>query len=280
MNVVAIGGGHGTAVVVRAATSLRHHVTAVVSVGDDGGSSGKLRKSFDIPAVGDIRRCIGASSPPMSEHLLEYRVGEDGHPIGNLLLVSAIKECKGDLESAAAMVASLVGASATVLPATNTAIDIVAEAGGETVVGQSAIHRRTDVSRLRVFPHNAVTTPAVVSAIENADFIALGPGSHFTSVLAALVVPGIAEAVASSSARLLWIANLPTTEAESRNFTVKTALQSIRDHGAFPDVAILDDSEDCELSEIHVVRGPLASSDRQTHSVSEMSRVLQKVMAD
>lgn len=283
MRLVAIGGGHGTAVVVKAGCQLQFHVTAVVSVEDDGGSSGKLREKFSIPAVGDIRRCIGASCSRDTERFLEERVGKDGHPIGNILLVAALEECHGDLTAAASLVAALVSAAAVVLPVSNTATDIVGDTPNGEVIGQTAIHARTDVDRLRVLPPTTTTTSSVIRAIGDADVIVVGPGSHFTSVLAALVVPGVTEAIEESSARLIWVANLPSGEAESRKLSVTKALQSLRDHGAFPEIALVD--SDIEASDLvnmglAVTYGSFGEMNRASHSVTEMARVLQGVMAD
>ena len=283
MKLVAIGGGHGTAVVVEAATQLDAEVTAIVSVADDGGSSGKLRTAFDIPAVGDVRRCIGSACLPTVRDYLERRVGFDSHPIGNLLLIAALREAGGDLTRASDVVAELVGASprVRVVPVTNTPVDVCGETPTGPIFGQTNVHNSPSVIRLSVVPSTVTATTEAIEAILKADIVVLGPGSHFTSVLAALVVPGIREALDTTSAQSLWVANLLNIENESRFLGPTNALQSVREHGVFPDVALVDDTLGaCDLEDISVVRGSFASPNLRTHLVNRLAPVLQSLVAD
>jgi uncharacterized cofD-like protein len=188
--VVGIGGGHGLAVTLRAAQQYADDVTAIVSVADDGGSSGRLRASTGLPAMGDLRVCLTALAAPDDSwaRALEHRFhgGElDGHALGNLVL-TALAEELGDLSAAVVAVASQLGLRATILLATDVAVTLVAESDAGPVVGQVAVHAANGIKRVALEPEDPPAGAGVVAAIEAADQIVIGPGSLYTSVLAAL----------------------------------------------------------------------------------------------
>jgi uncharacterized cofD-like protein len=220
VRVVAIGGGHGLARALAAITDYAGRITAVVSVADDGGSSGRLSPALEIPPPGDIRRALLALSPEPSlwRDLVEHRFSGadvDGHSLGNLLL-AALSEILGDFEAALDEVGRLLGARGTVVPASPTPLVLEAEVDGTPVRGQVAIARsRGTISSLTVYPEHAEAAPAALEAIAGADQIVLGPGSLFTSVIAPVRVPGIAEAINASSSTLVYVCNLTTQDGET-----------------------------------------------------------------
>ncbi|MGH8875022.1 MAG: gluconeogenesis factor YvcK family protein [Acidimicrobiia bacterium] len=218
--VVAIGGGHGLAAALQAIQCYAGEITAVVSVGDDGGSSGRLKSGLGIPPPGDIRRCLLALSPEPSIwwELFAYRFEEadvEGHSLGNLML-AALTDLLSDFESAVRRAGDLLGAVGVVVPAAAQATHLEAVVGGRTVRGQVAISQaRGGVEKLTVGPKGVRATPRAMEAITEADQIVLGPGSLFTSVLAVLLVPGIAEAVAAAGAAKVFVLNLITQDGET-----------------------------------------------------------------
>lgn len=219
-HVVAIGGGYGLSKVLTSATSYAGRVDAVVSVADDGGSSGRLAPALDIPPPGDIRKCLIALTPEDSawKSLFEYRFqGADvkGHSLGNLIL-AGLSDIEGSFEDALIRTERLLGTSGSVIPACPQHLRLEAESGGRLIHGQVTIahhHGRIDV--VNVTPSAAAATPRAIDAIESADQIILGPGSLITSTIAAMRVPGITEAINRSSAKLVYVANLITQDAET-----------------------------------------------------------------
>jgi uncharacterized cofD-like protein len=229
--VVAIGGGHGLAAALEAAQAYASEITAIVSVADDGGSSGRLTSGMGVPPPGDIRRCLLALTPDPGIwfELFNYRFpgGPDdaadlspqdvaGHALGNLLLVALADLCGGDFTLAVRQAGTLLGALGTVVPASSDAIRLSADIGGTHVEGQVAVARTPGgIQRLILEPDDITANPEAVAAVVAADQIILGPGSLFTSVLAALKVPGMAEAVETARGRIVSVLNLVTQHAET-----------------------------------------------------------------
>ena len=217
--VVAVGGGHGLAMVVAAASEYARRVTGVVTVADDGGSSGRLTTALDILPPGDMRRGLLALSPEDSvmRRLFDYRfMNTDvaGHSLGNLIL-AALTDMLGDFESALLVAARLLEARGRILPVCTESLDLAALIDDEVIEGQAAIAGlRGAISQLVLRPPSNVN-PDVVSAIKGADQIVLGPGSLFTSVLSCLVVPGMAEAVEQAPGNLVYVLNLTTQDGET-----------------------------------------------------------------
>ncbi len=247
--VVAVGGGHGLAAALGGIRGYAGRVDAVVTVADDGGSSGRLAPALDIPPPGDIRQCLVALTPEESvwRQLFEYRfAGADvmGHSMGNLIL-AALADIEGSFDRALASAERLLGSVGSVIPAAPEHLRLEATIGGATVRGQVAISlARGPVEALRVLPKEAKATPRAVEAIESADQIVLGPGSLYTSIMAAMVVPGITEAINRSSAQLVYVVNLTTQDGETLGMDAADHLDAlIRLTGVRPPAAIVAPKE-------------------------------------
>jgi len=218
--VVAIGGGHGLAQVLEAVQLYAGDISAVVTVADDGGSSGRLTSTMEIPPPGDIRMCLMALSPEPSvwRELFAYRFMETdvaGHSLGNLML-AAMQDVFGDFPTAVRIAGRLLGARGTVIPVAGRSLHLRAEIDGDWVDGQVAIATtRGTITRLLVEPDSETASVDAVAAIRFADQIILGPGSLFTSVISALIVPGVVDAIESSNAQLVFAANLTTQDGET-----------------------------------------------------------------
>ncbi len=190
---MAIGGGHGTAVTLRAARCYAGTLTGVVSVADDGGSSGRLRELLNVVAVGDLRKCLVAVADEDSALAVAFERRFDegelsGHALGNLILAGLI-DATGDLVDGVREAALLLGACGDILPATTERVVLKAEAAEGTVAGQVAVMGTGDIRTVSLVPDDAQPPPLVVERIAEADQIVIGPGSLFTSVLAAVAVP-------------------------------------------------------------------------------------------
>lgn len=283
--VVAIGGGHGLAASLRAVRTYTDEVTAVVSVADDGGSTGRLRAAGERPAPGDLRKCLIALSEPGSalaasmEH--RFAAGElQGHAFGNLLIV-AMTETAGDLVAALDEIGKLVGAVGRVLPATTEAVQLRAAAtSGEQVTGQVAVAARSDLCTVQLSPADAAACPEAVQAILGADQIVLGPGSLYTSVLAAAVVPGITEAIAESSAPLVYVCNLRPQRSETTGYDVADHLAALERHELRPDVVLFDPHTIGEAPGVdRAVPAALARSSGLAHDPALLGKALAELSA-
>ena len=243
--VVAIGGGHGLAATLRATRTYAAGITAVVTVADDGGSTGRLRAAADRPAPGDLRTCLVALAAESSvlARAMDYRfaAGElDGHAFGNLLIV-ALEDTEGDLVAALDQVGELLGAVGRVLPATRQAVTLrAAIRSGDVVHGEQAVGSQSDVSSVSLSPSDATACPEAVQAILEADQILLGPGSLYTSVLAATAVSGIAEALAQASGQFVYVCNLNPQVPETVGYSVADHVRALERHGLLPDVVLYD----------------------------------------
>ena len=265
--VCALGGGHGLATSLRAVRTYAEEITAVVSIADDGGSSGRIRAAAGGPAPGDLRRCfeaLGDGSMLTAELGWRFSGGDlDGHAIGNLLIagmVGAGDDLLGSLDE----VGRLVGAVGRVLPATSQAVDLVADTGDWEVEGQVAVHRASGIVRLRLVPPDVSSPPEVREAIAAADQVVLGPGSLYTSVLAATLAPDVAEALAGRGGPTVLVVNLqPDVESPE---TLDDQLLVLEDHGIRPDMVLLDEAFDGEMPETcPVKRAPVSASGGRLH---------------
>jgi uncharacterized cofD-like protein len=245
---VAIGGGHGLAATIRAVRRYAGRVTAVVATADDGGSTGRLRSGMDIPAPGDLRRCLvamaGIEDAPLGR-ALEYRfAGTDveGHALGNLLL-AALGAVTGDFVAAADQVGTLLGLDperARVLPATCRPVELRATtAAGAVVSGQVAVSTTEGVERVALDPPGAEPPAGLAEAVRQADQVVLGPGSLFTSVLAAAVVDDLRDAIAATRGQRVYVCNLRADGAETRGYDVARHVGALRAHGIDPDVVLV-----------------------------------------
>lgn len=230
--IVCVGGGHGLAAALRAARTLTTAVTAVVSVADDGGSSGILRRQLGIPAPGDLRMAIAAlAADPDREALIQFRFREGelaGHPLGNLL-VAALADLREDFAAAVQEVADLAEVRGRVLPATTAPVRLRARIAGEEVAGQVAIARGPGpVERVWLDPA-APAHPPAVEALKDADLVVLGPGSLFTSVIAALLADGLVEA-ARSAQRVALVLNLAQQVGETMGLDAAAHVRALQAH--------------------------------------------------
>lgn len=261
---MAIGGGHGLAASLRAARVYAGEVTAVVSVADDGGSSGRLRAALGIPAPGDLRRCLVAlSGEPdgLWARVFEHRFdsGElDGHAVGNLV-IAGLAAGTGSFTEALAEAARLVGAEGRVLPATDSPVVLKATAAGEEVEGQLAVSLKGRISRVALVPPDPPANEEAVRAIAEADQIVLGPGSLYTSLLAALAVPGIRDAVAKAAERTVYVANLRPQVPETDGYSTDDCVAALRSHGIEPAAVVGPEGLADETGLVHDV-GRLADA--------------------
>lgn len=282
MRVVAVGGGHGTAVSLRALRRVSDEVTGVVSVADDGGSSGRLRAMLNVAAVGDLRKCLGALADPDNpltksfEH--RFRVGElDGHAVGNLLLVGLV-DATGDLEESVRALAQVMGVTGTIVPASSVGVVLLASTEEGPTRGQSEVARSSSIRRISLEPMNPPAPIAAVEAIERAELVLIGPGSLFTSVLAACVVPGITQALAGTSARKVYVANLHPQHPETAGFTLEDHVEALRTHGVTPDVVLVDHASDYgrEACSVATVVTDLAGDNGLVHDVQKLARAIRE----
>ncbi|MGH9165060.1 MAG: gluconeogenesis factor YvcK family protein, partial [Acidimicrobiales bacterium] len=242
--VVAIGGGHGLAATLQAVRTYAGEVTAIVSVADDGGSSGRLREAFAIPAPGDLRRCLVALGDPASvwvkafEH--RFDAGElEGHALGNLV-IAGLASAGGDFLAALDEAGRLLGAAGRVLPATTTPVVLKAETGGTEVRGQVAVAAAGHISKVSLVPPDAEVPAAALAALARADQVVLGPGSLYTSILAAAVVPALRRAIADTAAQVVYVANLRPQLPETAGYDVGDHVDALLTHGIEPDVVVWD----------------------------------------
>ena len=235
--VVALGGGHGLAATLRALALLDVGITAVVGTGDDGGSSGRLREHLGVPPPGDLRMALVAlTDDGLWPRVLQHRFGGtgdvEGHALGNLLLV-ALWEETGDVVAGLDRLGRVLDARGRVLPNSVEPVDVVAEvrerdsATVSEVRGQARITSTVGtIESLRLDPAHARSCPEAVAAITRADAVVFGPGSWFTSVLPHLLVPGIAETIASSPARRVLVVNSMPQKGETQDFAAHDYLDT------------------------------------------------------
>lgn len=243
--VVAIGGGHGLAATLRATRTYASDITAVVSVADDGGSTGRLRDAGILLAPGDLRKCLVALAEPHSllAGAMEFRFDEGelaGHAVGNLLLV-AMERTTGDLVASLDEICRLLGAEGRVLPATNQVVQLRARCqSGDVIDGQVQVNARDDIDTVELDPGDAAVCPEAELAILSADQVVLGPGSLYTSVLAATAVGGIRTAIRDSEAQFVYVCNLNPQVAETAGYDVADHVAALERHGLVPDVVLYD----------------------------------------
>jgi uncharacterized cofD-like protein len=241
--IAVIGGVHGLSVLLRGLKAYSNKITAIVTVADDGGSSGRLRKSFGILPPGDIRNCLAAMSndEAMLAQLFQYRFpngssGLDGHSFGNLF-ISALTDITGSFEEAVAESGRVLSVSGRVLPSTLHNVQLVADVrlpyliSEVRVAGESQIPESNGkVRRVWLEPNTPPAFPHAIRALLTADVIVIGPGSLYTSILPNLLVPDIANAIRSSRALKLYVCNVATQIGETDGFSCVDHLIAIEDH--------------------------------------------------
>jgi uncharacterized cofD-like protein len=282
--VVAIGGGHGTAVTLRAVRQYCGAVTAVVSVADDGGSSGRLRELLDVVALGDMRKCLVALAAPGSvlARAFERRFDEGelaGHALGNLILAGLVG-ATGDLVTGVEAAARLLGAAGSVLPATTEPVVLKADAEDGEVAGQVAVSLAGRIRSISLVPSDAAPPPEVAVAVREADQVVIGPGSLFTSVLAAAAVPEVAAALAATSAQRVFVCNLRPQLPETAGYDVGRHLAALREHGVTIDVVLCDTSRGMALGRVGlpVLDRPLAGPNGLVHDPGKLASALSDLL--
>jgi len=246
--VVAIGGGTGLSRLLRGLRSHTSNLTAVVAVSDDGGSSGRLRAAFGMPAPGDLSDCLAALSVDEASlgRLLQYRFqrGRElaGHTFGNLL-ITTLSEVEADFGEALRAMQRLLDLNGAVWPATAEAVTLrVVKADGQLVEGESAVRQVAGPSRrVELRPPDAEALPEVITALANADLVVLGPGSLFTSTLPPLLVPAVGDALRSTGARVVQVINIMTEAGETDGFDAWHHVETLRQHvGRLPDLVVVN----------------------------------------
>ena len=236
-SIVAVGGGTGLSMLLSGAKNITNNLTAIVSVGDDGGSSGRLREEMGILPPGDIRHCITAlaDDEDLVNKLFKYRFtngeGLEGHSFGNLFL-TALYDITGDMVSAVRASSRVLSIRGRVLPATLDDMKLVAEMeDGRIIHGESTIpEAHGKIKRLFTEPANCKALPDVIQAIRDAELIILGPGSLYTSVIPNLLVKEISEEIIKSKAKKIYVCNIMTQPGETDNYTVSDHLKALIQH--------------------------------------------------
>lgn len=250
--IVAIGGGTGLSVLLKGLKHYTSNITAAVSVGDDGGSSGRLRKEFGGVPVGDIRSCIVAlaDEEDVMEQVFNYRFmrgeGLKGHSLGNLLLV-ALTNISGNFQDAVANADQILHIGGRVLPITTEPLELVAElVDGSFVRGECNIGESDkQIKYMNINPPYAEVLPQVLEAIAEADAVILGPGSLYTSIIPNLCVHQVVDAIKESSCKTFYICNVTTQPGETTDYTAADHLQAIYDHSCSEmiDYMLVDDGK-------------------------------------
>lgn len=262
--IVVIGGGTGLSSLLRGLKEYTCNLTAIVTVADDGGSSGKLRNEMGILPPGDIRNCLVALADKenIMEDLFSYRFNTgtlNGHSLGNLL-IAGLADTFGDFQKGVESVSKVFALRGSVYPSTLEQVVLSAElADGTVIKGETAV-RNADgrIKKVSIEPSNCHPMPEALKALEEADLIVLGPGSLYTSVLPNLLVEGIREKIKEVSAPCVYVCNIMTEPGETDDYTVADHLQAIVDHcGAdFVDVVLANNKEiPQELLELYAQQG-------------------------
>ena len=278
--VTAIGGGHGLAQTLKAIQLYAGRITAIVGVADNGGSSGRLAPALDIPPPGDIRQALLALSPGSSvwKDLVGHRfqAGDvKGHSLGNLIL-AALTEETGDFEEALRIVERQLGTAGNVVPVALQRMHLRATVDEETVDGQLRIATgRGAISAMQLLPEGVPANPRAIEAVAASDQVVLGPGSLYTSTIAALLAAGLVDALNASPAQFVLVGNLITQDGETLGMTGGQHLQALVDLAGvrLPDAIVAStsalsvapplqqvavDQEELERLGIEVVLGDLA----------------------
>ncbi len=256
--IVAIGGGTGLSTLLRGLKEYTGNITAIVSIADDGGSSGRLQRELGVLPPGDIRKNIAAlaDAEPLMSRLFEYRFDEgeglEGHSFGNLFIV-AMTEVAGNFEEAVRETSRVLAVRGQILPATLSALTICARTeDGETIRGESRITEHGHIKEVFLDPPAIQANPDAIRAILQADIIVCGPGSLLTSVLPNLLVEGIRRAIEVSPALKIYVCNVATQHGETDAFKVSDHYQTLKEHlkgTSFFDFVLANSNTDAVLPE-------------------------------
>src|SRR5574344_710946 len=257
--IVAVGGGTGLSMLLKGIKRITNNVTAIVTVGDDGGSSGRLREEMGILPPGDIRNCIAAlaDDEDLVTKLFQYRFktgeGLEGHSFGNLFL-TALCAITGDMVRAVKESSNVLSIRGRVMPSTLDDMKLVAEMeDGRIIKGESNIpEAKGKVKRLFTNPENCRALEDVILAIKDADLIILGPGSLYTSVIPNLLIKEISQEIAKSNAKKIYVCNIMTQPGETDNYDVSDHVKAIMNHAGskkIVDAVLVNDSLPDNLAE-------------------------------
>ncbi|TAK11261.1 MAG: YvcK family protein [Anaerolineae bacterium] len=260
--IVVIGGGHGLSTLLRGLKRLTSNLTAIVTVADDGGSSGRLRNALGVLPPGDIRNCLAALSDDedLITQLFQYRFGSqggelEGHSFGNLF-ISALSELTGSFEEAVAESGRVMGVSGQVLPSTLHDVQLIADKTLPMVAGEVRVHGESripqmggKVRRVWLEPNNPPAFPKAVRALLQADMVVIGPGSLYTSILPNLLVPEIASALRASPAFKVFVCNVATQPGETDGYTCADHVRALEAHAGTDlfDLVVVNRCMDGEL---------------------------------
>lgn len=241
--IVAVGGGTGLSTMLKGIKKITNNITAVVTVGDDGGSSGRLRQEMGILPPGDIRNCIAAlaDDEDLVTKLFQYRFktgeGLEGHSFGNLFL-TALCSITGNMVRAVQESAKVLNIRGRVLPSTLDDMKLAAEMEDGTIIeGESNIPESgKKIKKLFTQPSSCKPLPEVIDAISDADLIILGPGSLYTSVIPNLLIKDISEAISKSCAKKIYVCNIMTQPGETTGYSASEHIQAILDHAGYPNM--------------------------------------------
>jgi uncharacterized cofD-like protein len=298
--VVALGGGHGQAAALEAIQCYAGEISALVAVGDDGGSSGRL-SGLGIPPPGDVRRCLLALTPEPSlwSELFSHRfTGGDvaEHSLGNLIL-AGLADLFGDFEAAVETAERMLGTLGSVIPVADQPITLTATIDGVEVRGQKKIsHTAGDLSELHIEPRDVVATQRALAAVAGANQIVIGPGSLYTSILSALMVGMLAPAIMGATAQRVFVLNLITQDGETLGMSGAEHVDALAKHVgvAGPGIVVAHDGplevpeghdrvvidpEDAARHGWRVVFADLAdeTADWPEHDPLKLGRVLEKL---
>ncbi|MDD5438939.1 MAG: YvcK family protein [Candidatus Omnitrophica bacterium] len=235
--VVALGGGHGLSTLLHGLKEYTTNITAIVTVADDGGSSGRLREEFDILPPGDIRNCLVAlaDAEDLMQRLFQFRFSEGkdlkGHSFGNLF-ITAMTRVTGDFEQAVKESSKVLSVRGNVVPSTTDKVVLVAEhKDGSQTEGESKIPQSlSPIRKMYIRPEACVPTKEAVDAIRKADVIVIGPGSLYTSLVPNLLIKGIAAEIFRSKAQKVFVCNAMTQHGETDGYRVSDHLRALIDH--------------------------------------------------
>jgi len=287
--VVALGGGHGLATVLRAVRRYAGGITAIATVADDGGSSGRLRRDLGVAPPGDLRRALVALADPerVWTRAFARRVTSGdlaGHAVGNLVLVS-LAASRGDFVAALDEAGRLLGCCGRVLPSTTDAVTLTARVDGRRVDGQVAVATSTGrITDVALDPPDARAAPAAVAALRSADQVVLAPGSLFTSLLAVLAVPELRDALAQAAGRVVQVGNV-CPDVESAGLRAAEHVAAVLAHGGRVDTYLAPrdgrvplDGHAVEALGTRVVVADVADPPRGVHHAQGLATALRALL--
>jgi uncharacterized cofD-like protein len=288
--VVALGGGHGLAMTLRGVRQYAGEITAVASVADDGGSTGRLRRDFGVPAPGDLRKCLvavagdGTVWPEAFEH--RFRAGDlEGHALGNLVIVG-LAESLGDFCGALEEAGRLLNAVGRVLPATTEPVVLKADVEGEAVEGQVAVQNSAGrIRHVGLIPSDAPASGDALAAVRAADQIVLAPGSLYTSLVPVLCVLQLRDELARAAAPVVQVCNLRPQVPETSGLDATDHLRAVLEHGGRVDRFLYErdgilaaDEGWIRGSGVEPVAGSVARPDGLAHDPARLAEALRALL--